>query len=137
MESRIAILDNKSVRAGLALALLASAAGLVLYLLGVKSEYEAVTLRARATEDLFALYELQRDYRKRHGRYAQDLETLLSVAPDRREALRRRLEAHAHLDTLVVAGTEWKFRLEANARDGARTLIRLNGPRAGDPIRPR
>ncbi len=97
-----------------------------------KPEYDALMLRGRATTDLFALYDLQVEYHRTRGVYSDDLEVLLKSAPDRAEALRAALREHTHLDTLVVAGDEEKFRLEANVRDAERTLLKIKGPRVGD-----
>lgn len=99
-----------------------------------KPEYDALLLRAHVTTDLFALYDLQMGYKKRYGAFCGDLETLLKTAPDGGAALRAALQAHTHLDTLVVAGDGEKFKLEANVRDAERTLVRVNGPRVGVPI---
>lgn len=131
---RFAFLRNRKVLLAAAGVCLAVAAGVAAYaLLKVKPEYEVVMLRARTTQDLFTLYDLQMAHHKRHGAYADDLETLLRAAPGGGAALRARLQAHAHLDTLVVAGGADKFKLEANVRDAQRTLIRVKGPRVGDP----
>lgn len=100
-----------------------------------KPEYDTLMLRARANADLFALYDLQVSHRQRNGVYADDLESLLKNALDGGAALRRDLAAHTHLDTLVVAGDEEKFRLEANVRDAQRTLLKIKGPRVGTPLK--
>ncbi|MDX6767885.1 MAG: hypothetical protein SF051_00010 [Elusimicrobiota bacterium] len=123
-----------------ALAAVIAAAGLAAaghYALNLKPEYDALMLRGRTTQDLFALYDLQVAYHKRYGTYADDFEALVRTAPDGGAALRARLQAHAHLDTLAVAGDAEKFRLEANVRDPERTLIVVKGPRVGDPLPPR
>lgn len=99
-----------------------------------KPEYDVIMLRANATSDLFALYDLQMAHQRSRGAFADDLEVLLKTAPDGGTALRARLQAHTHLDTLVVAGGAADFKLEANVRDAERTLLRVKGPRIGDPI---
>lgn len=104
------------------------------YYLSIKPQYEALMLRAQTTQDLFGLYTLQTAYHKRHGAYADDFEALVRTAPDGGKALRASLQAHSHLDTMVVAGDAEKFKLEANVRDAERTLIRVKGPRVGDPL---
>jgi hypothetical protein len=129
------------LRTGKALAALLAAAFLLVagaagyYALVIRPEYELVLLRGRAQLDLFGLYGLQQEFRSRHGAYSNDLETLLRSAPDGGAGLRASLQAHTHLDTLVVDGDAWRFKLEANVRDPERTLLRLSGPKAGDPKR--
>lgn len=133
---RLAVL--RSTKLALALAGLAAAAGLGLagyVALKLKPEHDAIMLRARTTQDLFELYDLQMAHKKRYGSFAGGLEELLKTAPDGGAALRARLREHSHLDTLVVAGDQDKFKLEANVRDAERTLLRIKGPRVGDPIR--
>lgn len=121
-------------KAVLALAALAIAGAAGWWRLQAKPEFDTLMLHANVTQDLFALYDLQMAYRDKYGAFADDLELLLKTAPDGGTALRARLHAHAHAETLVVAGDAEKFKLEANARDAARTLIRVKGPRVGVPI---
>ncbi len=111
---------------------LAGAAGW--WQLVAKPEHDALMLRAHVTTDLYALYDLQMAYKKRYGAFCGDLETLLKTAPDGGSDLRAKLQAHTHLDTLVVASDGEKFKLEANVRDAERTLVRVNGPRVGVPL---
>lgn len=111
-------------------AVLAVAAGW--YLLSARPQYDLLMLRARAQQDLYGLYDLQVRHKAARGTYAGDLEALLRTAPDGGAALRRALQEHTHLETIVVAGDAQKFRLEANVRDQERTLLRVKGPREAD-----
>ncbi|MDE2510039.1 MAG: hypothetical protein KGL74_02855 [Elusimicrobia bacterium] len=90
-------------------------------------QQEAANVRYETLMDVTKLYDLQEEYFKAHGVYADGLDTLLTSVPDR-EAFKKRMASHLDLTTIAIVGGPKKFRVEANALDKDRSLIKLRGP---------
>ena len=84
-------------------------------------------LRFKAQTVMFKLHDLQRDFRRAKGQYANGLDALLASTPEG-PAIRKELSERVDMNTLVVKGDAKAFRLEANILDPERTLIKLKGP---------
>jgi hypothetical protein len=91
-------------------------------------------MRHESTLDIARMYGLQLSYKKQNGVYANDLDALLSAAPDR-AALKANLVKNVDMTTLAVVGDARKFKIELNVLDADRTPIRVRGPIA--PRRPK
>ena len=114
-----------AVVAAVAIALFSTAAGLIARRFMPQSH--AFDLRYETALDILALYRLQVSYKQANGTYANDLDSLLSLSPDR-AAMKARMAGHLDINTLAVVGNADKFKLEANVLDAERTLIKINGP---------
>ena len=93
----------------------------------IKPEEARVQKRYQSGLDIARLYGLQLDYKKAKGTYANDLDSLLALAPDG-ATLWANLAANADMTTLAVVGSETKFKIELNVLDGERTSIKIRGP---------
>ncbi|MFI5347343.1 MAG: hypothetical protein ACHQ51_13295 [Elusimicrobiota bacterium] len=93
----------------------------------LKPQRESAQLRYETMIDITKLFTLQENYFKAKGVYADGLDTLLTIAPDRDE-IKARLARHVDMATLAVVGGPKKFKVEANALDADRTLVKLKGP---------
>lgn len=113
-----------AVAAGMAVGALGVAGGWQFYL---KPLRRVADLRYETMQDVSTLFGLQLHYKKVRGVYAPDLETLLSLSPDR-EDFKARMREHLDLNTIAVVGDAEKFKVEANVLDAERTLIRIKGP---------
>ena len=83
--------------------------------------------RYETARDILTLFDLQLSYKNAKGVYANDLDSLLAISPQG-AAIKARLAQHLDMGTLVVGGGADKFRLEANALDAQRTLVKISGP---------
>ncbi|MDD5303440.1 MAG: hypothetical protein PHS14_10055 [Elusimicrobia bacterium] len=111
-----------------ALVLAVTAAGSAVYKkLYLKPILAMAELRYQSHMSLMRLYDLQMEYRRGHGAYANNLDALLATAPDGAQ-LRERLKASMDINTLAVIGDEDRFRLEANVLDPQRTSVKIRGP---------
>ncbi|MBI4371270.1 MAG: hypothetical protein HY552_03115 [Elusimicrobia bacterium] len=126
---RLSALVLAAAAAGLAAGL---GAGALVWRLRLEPRYEAALRRYETVQDVMALYGLQERYKRAWGVYADGLDALLSIAPDG-PALRARMAGHLDLATLAVVGGADRFKIEANALDGERTLVRVRGPVAQAP----
>jgi len=115
--------------ASLVLSAVGLAATWYLYLAPIQAD--AIKL-SETVIDISNLYGLQMRYKESNKSYANDLETLLAMTPDR-EAFKARLARNVDMTTLAVVGDAKKFKLEANVLDRERTLVRLRGP-VVDPV---
>lgn len=122
--------------AGIAAGLILAAGGWRWYL---RPRREIARIRYDTLQDLMALYALQVAHHKSAGTYADNLDALLADAKDA-AALKARLAKHVDLDTVTIVGNAERFKLEANALDGERSLIKVKGPvmprRASKPPAP-
>jgi hypothetical protein len=112
------------IAAGLAVGAAGTAGAWYVWL---KPQLDDARVRAATLEDISHLFGLQNDYMKAKGVYADGLDALLSTDPGR-EAFKARLASHVDMSTLAVVGGPKKFKIEANALDKERTLIKLKGP---------
>jgi hypothetical protein len=113
-----------ALAAGIAVSALGAAGTWSLYLKPIRTD--AVML-SETLIDVTTLFALQLKYQKARGVYANDLDTLLTLSPDR-DALKARLTRNVDMTTLAVVGDAKKFKIEANVLDRDRTLIKLKGP---------
>lgn len=88
---------------------------------------KALELQNATLTDLTELYRLQKAHFAARGTYANDLDSLLAIAPTGAQ-LRERMSRHMDMNTVTVVGDEKRFKLEANVLDKERTLIKLKGP---------
>lgn len=88
---------------------------------------ETARVRYETMMDVTRLYDLQEQYFKANGVYADGLDALLTLVPDR-EAFKKRMASHLDMTTIAIVGGPKKFRVEANALDKDRSLIKLRGP---------
>jgi len=93
---------------------------------------DAAAMRAATVDDVLALYGLEMRYAKAKGSYASDLDTLLTLTPDGAQR-KARMAGHLDLSTLAIVGDARKFKIEANALDAERTLVKIKGPIADRP----
>lgn len=84
-------------------------------------------LRFATMNDLSTLFALQLQYKKDHGVYANEVDELITEAPDR-AALKARLAAHVDTATIAIRGDADKFKIELNMLDAQRTLFKIKGP---------
>ena len=84
-------------------------------------------IRTETVQDTSKLFGLQLQYFQAQGAYANDLDTLLALDPDR-AAFKAHMARHLDMSTIAVVGNAKKFKIEANALDKDRTLIKLKGP---------
>ncbi len=92
-----------------------------------RTQESLVRRRYDAMSDMLALYDLQVKYKSSRGHYANDLATLLTIAPQS-ESFKGRLAAHVDINTVTVVDQGAKFKIEINALDGDRTLMKIRGP---------
>ncbi len=117
-----------SLLAGAALA----AAGWALWL---RPMLELQRRRYATISDVLYLYGLEMNYGRARKTYANDLDTLLATAPDG-AARKAAMAGHLDLSTLTIVGDARKFKIEANALDADRTLIKIKGPIIDHPYSP-
>jgi hypothetical protein len=117
--------------AGLAVGAVGAALGWQAWL---KPQRELAEKRFNTLKDVTTLFGLQLQYKAANGVYANDLDSLLTLAPDR-GAFKTRMAEHLDVATLAVVGTADKFKIEANVLDKERTLVKLKGPIATPPPR--
>lgn len=113
-----------AVAAGLTLGTLIAAGGWWFWL---KPQRDVARLRYETMMDVSTLFGLQRHFKEVKGVYAPDLDTLLTLSPDR-DAFKARMAGHLDLTTIAVVGSTDAFKIEANVLDPDRTLIRIKGP---------
>jgi hypothetical protein len=109
---------------GLVLGALCAAGGWRFWL---RPQRRTAEMRYETMQDVSTLFGLQLHYFKVKGAYAPDLDTLLTLSPDR-EAFKARMAEHLDLNTLAVVGDAEHFKVEANVLDKDRTLIKIKGP---------
>ena len=119
-----------AMMAGVVAGLAVAAGGWWRYL---RPQREIAQIRYDTLQDLMSLYALQVAHHKSAGTYANSLDALLAGAKDA-SVLKARLAKHVDLNTVTVVGNAEKFKLEVNALDGERSLIKVKGPVA--PRRP-
>lgn len=114
----------KSIGLGTGLAAILLAGAWAVWIRPMKAEAK---MQAETSMDVSALFALQLKYKEAKGVYANDLDTLLSISPDR-DAIKARLSRNVDMATFAVVGDAAKFKIEANMLDGERTLIKMKGP---------